>query len=155
MPKPYVRPIPATWWLKNRAYFWFMMRELTAVFVAVYCVLLLYMLWEIKTSSNPGIAYEDILTCLQTSKWSLIFHFFAFVAAMYHTFTWFSLVPKVMVVRLGEEKVPPIVLVLAHWLLWLIITAGLLWFVFRPIKPAANATGPAPVPAESSTQPPE
>src|SRR5262245_31678043 len=111
MPKPYVRPVRATWWLRQRAYFWFMTRELTAVFVAVYFVLLLIILWRLK-SPNGGSAYDDILTWLQTSKVSLVFHFLAFVAAMYHTITWFALVPKVMVVRMGEEKLPPFLLVL-------------------------------------------
>src|SRR5262245_7971808 len=68
MPKPYTRPMPAGWWLRKRAYFWFMMRELTAVFVAAYCVMLLYMLWKVK--SGGGVAYDDLLTCLQTSMWS-------------------------------------------------------------------------------------
>jgi fumarate reductase subunit C len=129
MPKPYVRPMPATWWLRKRAYFWFMMRELTAVFVAAYCVLLLYILWQIKRTVQGGAIYDEILARLQT-PWSIAFHFLALVAAMYHTVTWFALVPKVMVVRVGEEKLPPILLVLAHWILWAIISAGILWLVF-------------------------
>lgn len=127
MPKPYTRPMPASWWLQKRAYFWFMIREFTAVFVGIYCVLLLVFLWKIK--HGGGAAYDDIVAKLQT-PWSIAFHFIALVAAMYHTMTWFALVPKVMVVRMGEEKLPPVALVAAHWFLWLIVTAAIIWFVF-------------------------
>jgi fumarate reductase subunit C len=129
MPKPYVRPMPATWWLRNRAYFWFMMREFTAVFVAIYCVTLLIILWRIKRPMHGGAAYDDILAGLQ-SPWSVALHFFALLAAMFHTVTWFALVPKVMVLRAGEDKVPPVLLVLAHWVLWVLVTVGIIWAAF-------------------------
>jgi fumarate reductase subunit C len=32
--KEYVRPVGANWWLRKRSYTLFMLRELTAVFVA-------------------------------------------------------------------------------------------------------------------------
>jgi succinate dehydrogenase subunit C len=152
MPKPYVRPMPATWWLRNRAYFWFMVRELTAVFVAAYCIWLLIVLWKIKSSSRGGVAYDDILAWLQT-PWSVAIHFIALIAAMYHAITWFALVPKVMVVRVGEEKVPPFLLVAAHWVLWSVITLAIIWFVFRPTGSAAPPIGSVPAPRVPSSQP--
>ncbi len=126
MPKPYMRKMPATWWLTKRAYFWFMMRELTAVFVGAYCVLLLVLVWKLKQGSP---AFGPVMDWLQT-PWSIGFHFIALVAALYHALTWFALLPKVIVIRVGEEKLPPILLVGAHWLLWAIVTAGLVWIVF-------------------------
>jgi len=127
MPKPYIRKMPATWWLRNRAYFWFMMRELTAVFMAVYCVLLLVMVYRLKQSNS---SFFDFLLSILENPFSIAFHFLAFVAAMYHTWTWFALVPKVFVIRLGEEKVPPLLLVLGHWVGWFVVTAVLVWCVF-------------------------
>ena len=154
MPKPYVRPMPATWWLRNRAYFRFMLRELTAVFVAVYCVILLVILWKLKRSG--GTVYDAILAPLQDWR-SVLLHFIVLVAALYHTFTWFALVPKVMVVRFGEEKVPPFMLVAGHWLLWLLVTLGILWFVFKPVEQKPSITpppvaSPAELPAETPEQ---
>ena len=126
MPKPYTRKMPATWWLKNRAYFWFMVRELTAVFMGIYCIVLLVLLYHMK---RGGSSFDDFLPLLQTG-WSVGFHFIAFVAAMFHAVTWFALVPKALVVRMGEEKVPPSVLVGAHWMAWAVISALLVWLVF-------------------------
>lgn len=126
MPKPYQRKMPATWWLQKRAYFWFMMRELTAVLMAIYCVALLVVLYRLKQRDG---SIDEVMALLQT-PWSVGLHFVAFVAAMYHTATWFALVPKALVVRMGEEKVPPFVLVGAHWLAFAVISALLVWFVF-------------------------
>ena len=125
MPKPYVRKMPATWWLKKSAYRKFMLRELTAVAVAAYCVFLLVMLYRIK---QGGGSYDDFMGHLQTTG-SVVLHFFAWLAAMYHTVTWFALLPKVFVVRMGEEKLPGVVLIAAHWLGWLAISGLLIWLV--------------------------
>ena len=127
MPKPYIRKMPSTWWLQKRAYFWFMIRELTAVFMGAYCVVLLVLLFRLK-QSNPS--FITLLAMLQT-PWSITFHFLALVAAMFHTVTWFALVPKALVIRLGEEKVPPLVLVGAHWAAWVVLTAGMVWLALR------------------------
>ena len=126
MPKPYTRKMPATWWLQKQAYFWFMIRELTAVVMAVYCVVLLVMLYRLKQRDG---SIDELMTLLQTG-WSVGLHFVAFLAAMYHTVTWFALVPKALVVRMGEEKVPPFVLIGSHWLAFAAISALLAWFVF-------------------------
>ena len=127
MPKPYVRKMPGTWWLQKRAYFWFMIRELTAVFMGAYCVILLVMLWRLKQGNPQFFAF---LYLLQT-PWSIGFHFIAWLAAMFHTVTWFALMPKAMVIRVGEEKVPAFLLVGAHWLAWLVISVLMVWLVFR------------------------
>jgi len=125
MAKPYVRKMPATWWLAHRAYFWFMLREFTSVFLAIYCVILLVMVWRIRHDQ-----FDEFLAQLQ-NPWSVGFHFICLVAALFNTATWFALVPKVMVLRRGEEKVPAAVLVAAHWFMWLVVTAVCLVVAFR------------------------
>lgn len=125
MPKPYVRKMSATWWLKRRSYFYFMLRELTAVFVAAYCVILLVMLWRLKQGPQ---SFQNFLDQLQTLP-AMLFHFFALVFAAYHAITWFDLTPQIMVVRVGEEKVPPAVIAATNYLAWLAVTAVLVWVV--------------------------
>lgn len=127
MPKPYIRKMPATWWLRKRAYFWFMIRELTAVFVGAYCIVLMVFLWRIKQGVSQ---YQEFLDILQT-PWSVGFHFVALVFAVYHSITWFNLLPKVIVLRQGEEKVPGVFLVAAHYLAWFAVSAVLVCLVFN------------------------
>ena len=127
MPKPFVRKMPATWWCQKSAYVYFMLRELTAVPVAAYCVFLLVLAWKVK---QGGSAFDDLMDLMHSNLgWTVGLHFVALAAVMYHTMTWFELVPKVLVFWRGEEKLPPIALVLAHWVLWLIVTALLVCIV--------------------------
>ena len=126
MPKPYTRKMPATWWLQKRSYLYFMLRELTAVFVAAYCVILLVLLWRLK---QGVVGYQDFLNLLRT-PWSVGFHVIALVFAIYHTVTWFNLLPKVIVLRSGEEKIPGVFLVAGHYLAWILVSVLLVWLVF-------------------------
>lgn len=127
MRKPYIRPIPASWWLKRRPYFWFMVRELTAVFVAAYGVFLLVMLWKLR--SGPE-AFADFLSILQ-SPLSIVLHIIALLFAIYHSITWFNLSPKVTVVRLGEEKVSPALVAGSNYVLWVILSIMLIWLILK------------------------
>ena len=128
MPKPYVRKMPVTWWLTRRAYFYFMLRELTAVLVAAYCLVLLIMLWRLRQGPTE---FETFLDQLAHPR-AIGFHFVALVAAIYHAATWFNLMPQIMVIRLGEEKVPPVLLLAANGVIWLVASAVLVWLVILP-----------------------
>lgn len=127
MPKPYVRKMPATWWLQRRSYFYFMMRELTALFIAAFCVELLVFVYRIK---QGPMSYMDFLDQLKHPA-AIGFHFIAFLFAAYHSITWFNLTPKAIVVRTGEDKVPDAMLILPNYVAWVVLSAGLVWVVFR------------------------
>ena len=127
MPKPYVRKLPAWWWLKTRSYFYFMLRELTAVFVAAYCVILLVMLWKLKRDPTE---FDNFLDSLQ-SPWAIAFHFIALLFAAYHSATWFNLTPQIMVIRLGEEKVSPLLIGLSNYVIWFAVSAFIMWIVLK------------------------
>ena len=55
----------------------------------------------------------------------------ALVAALYHSITWFALSPKAMVVRLGEQRVPPRLVVGANYAAWIVVSAIIAWIVLR------------------------
>ena len=61
MMNPYIYPVPATWWLKKRVYFFFILRELTSVFIATYLMLVLVLLYKISVGR---VAYEDYVQLL-------------------------------------------------------------------------------------------
>ena len=58
---PYRRPMPRTWWLGHRVYFFFMVRELTSVFIAGYLVLFLLMLHRLVAGREAYEAYLRFL----------------------------------------------------------------------------------------------
>ncbi len=123
--KPYVREYPNTWWLSRRPYFLFMLREFTAVFVAAYCVFLIYFVY--KLSQGPD-AYYGVIELLR-SPLSIILHIIAFIFAIYHSITWFNLTPKILILRFGEEQVPPFLISGANFIAWVVVSAIVAWII--------------------------
>ncbi len=124
---PYHRPMPAAWWLRNRAYFLFMVRELTSVFIAAYAILLLLLLYELRLGRE---AYEEYLGLLRAPG-MLVFHLVVLAAALYHAITWINITPKVIVVRRGEQRIPATVIAGVNYAAWIVISALVAWLVMR------------------------
>jgi len=116
-----------TWWLRNRAYFLFMLRELTSVFIAGYAILLLILLYQLNAGRD---AYQNYLRFL-TAPGMVAFHVIALAAALFHTVTWFNLTPKVLVVRMGGRQIPASVIAGVNYVAWIVISALVAWIVLR------------------------
>ena len=128
MSEPYHRPISAsTWWLGKRNYVLFMLRELTSVFIAVFLVVFLVQLAELAQGPE---AYAAAAAWLASPGW-IVFHLLVLAAALYHSITWFNLTPQVIIVRRGEERVPPVVIAGSHYLAWLVVSVVILLIVLR------------------------
>jgi fumarate reductase subunit C len=89
--RPYVRPI-AGWWRKNPFFVRYMMREATALVVAAYAVFLLVGLVSL---ARGEAAYNAWLVSMDSSL-SIVLHVAALVVLIYHTWTWFEIMPKTM-----------------------------------------------------------
>lgn len=123
----------ADWWMSGRyrspssqgrsAYFFFMLRELTSVVLALF---LIFYLLQIARLGSGQAAYDAFVASLR-SPGILFLHLIALVAAIYHTITWLQLTGVVMAVRLGGRSVPPGQLVLAGFIGW--IAASLVVFL--------------------------
>ena len=127
MGKLYRPKMKWNWWLTNSAYFRFMVREFTSIFIAAYCGLLLCFLARLRGGPEP---YERFVAGLN-SPWSVLFHTIVLLAAIYHAVTWFNLTPKVMVIRIGEEKVPAAAIAGVHYAAWIGISILLIFWVGR------------------------
>jgi fumarate reductase subunit C len=123
----YIRPMPATWWLKRKPYLLFMLREFSSVFVAAYAVWLLFLLRRLQ--EGPA-AYEAFLDGLRSPA-AILFHIVALAFALLHTITWFNLTPKAMAVRRGEERVPDHLIILPNYIAWVVVSAALAWIIIR------------------------
>ena len=125
--RPYRRPMSSTWWLNKRNYLLFMLREMTVVFIAAFLVLYLVQLAQLARGAE---AYTAFLGRLASPGW-IVFHLLVLVAALYHSITWFNLLPQVMVVRRGEERVPPVLIAGSNYVAWLVISVVIVWIVLR------------------------
>lgn len=122
--KVYRPTMPATWWLKKRSYFLFMMREFSSVFVAAFVLLLMYKLFLLSKGAQTYGQFQESLR----QPGVLVFYVLAFVFAVYHTITWFSVASKVQIVRLGSWTMPPGMVTGGALVSWLMLSAMISWY---------------------------
>lgn len=125
-PIEYVHTFPANWWLRKGTYFLFMVRELTSLFVLGYVVFLLVL---VALADDPA-SFSQLFETLQ-SPWSVTLHLVALAMVIFHAITWINLTPKVLVVWLGEERVPPFMIAGSNFVAWLVTSAVVAWYVLR------------------------
>lgn len=89
--KPYVRPM-AGWWRKNPFFMRYMARELTALVVAAYAFVLLA---GVLCLASGEAAFSTWLGVLRHPV-SVALHAMALAAMVYHTWSWFEIMPKTM-----------------------------------------------------------
>ena len=126
-PKLLERPMPATWWLQKRAYLIFMLRELSSVFVALVSVWLVRLMLAVK--AGPA-AYDAFIAELGSSA-ALVVSLVALAFALLHSVTFFMLAGKVIVVQLGENRVPSSLIIAAHFAMWFVVSGAIVWLVTR------------------------
>lgn len=119
---PYQAKQSRWWWLRNRFYTWYMVREGTALFVLMYCLILMTGLLRL---SQGEAAWNGWLETLRHPAY-ILFHVCALLAALYHTVTWFRLAPKIMVVRIGDWRLPEQAMLVGQWIAFFVCTALLL-----------------------------
>jgi fumarate reductase subunit C len=110
--KPYTRPISSTsWFMENARYKTYMLHEVSSIFVAIYCVILIVGLFRLGQGQVAWNGWLDSVT----SPLGLLFHLVAFAFFMIHTTSWFKAVPQATRIMRGEEVLPGGILVGAHY----------------------------------------
>ena len=89
--RPYMRTMDG-WWRRNAYFKKYMLREVTAFFVAGYALVLLA--GVIRLSQGP-VAFNEWLAGLG-SRWSIGLHVILLVIFLYHTYSFFEIMPKTM-----------------------------------------------------------
>lgn len=124
--RPYIGEASRSWWwLNQRRYIGYMIRELTCVFIGAYTGIIVVGLMRL---SQGEAAYDGFLEALRAPV-GIAFHAVAFIFALYHTASWFNVTPKAMPLRMGEMRVPGSVIIGAHYAGWLATSAVILYLV--------------------------
>ena len=117
-PRPFFlayRPtLPRTWWLRNRRYGFFGLRELTAIPVALWLLAYLYELWRVGRGAQ---GYYP-----STSPLYIVFSVICFAGAVLHSITWLNLSGVILRIKMGEKSVPPRTVTLANYGQWVVVT---------------------------------
>ena len=121
----YHRPVPNTWWLKRKPYVLFMIRELTSIFVAGYCVFLLVFIYKLTQGADVYGNFIDVLK----SPSSVALHLIALTFVLYHTITWFNLTPKILVLYKGEERISQGLVAGTFYAGWVVVSVIVALFV--------------------------
>ena len=124
-PAWYRRRMPLLWWLKDRNYLKFVLRELTSVFVAFFALLYL---WQLRALAQGPDAYAQFLARLKT-PFFLTVDIVALVFVLFHTITWFNLTPTAMVVRMRGKRVPAEIIIGSEYVAW-VLASGIIFWVF-------------------------
>jgi len=100
--RPYTRPM-RHWWLRDPYFVSYMIREATALLVAIYALVLLAGLVRL---GQGEAAWNGWLEALQ-SPLSIAFHMVILATFVYHAWSWFRIMPKTMpILFIGERRVP-------------------------------------------------
>jgi len=115
--KTYVRPVRWSWWTRNPYYLWYMLREASCVFITAYALALLWGLYRLLQGAAAFEAWRQSLS----SPLSLAFHAVALVLVVYHSWTWFKIMPKTL------PRIPlPDWLVVAGGVAGVVVCSGLI-----------------------------
>ena len=126
-PRWYRRRVSVWWWLQNRSYTTFVLREITSVFVAFFAVVYL---WQIRAVAQGPDAYAKFLARLGT-PFFLVLDVVAFLFILFHAVTWFNLTPKAMVLRIGGKRVADGVVLALNYAAWVVISAAVAFVLLR------------------------
>ena len=101
--RPYVRPMDG-WWKRDPYFMRYMAREATSLLVAAYALVLLFGLVRL---SQGEAAFNAWLQTLKT-PWMLAFHLIVLATFLYHTWSWFNIMPKTMpILHVGGKRWQP------------------------------------------------
>lgn len=100
--RAHVRPMQG-WWRRDPYFVRYMVREGTAVVVALYAGVLLVGLWCLA-AGEP--AWDRWLQALR-NPWSIALHLVFLAGMLAHTVSWFQIMPKTMpMLFVGGRRVP-------------------------------------------------
>lgn len=122
----YIRPPNRySWWLRQGRYVRYMMRELSSLFIGLFSIMMVWGLYRFSQGEAAFTAFTELLWSNSTIVLSVLI----FLFAVYHSYTWFSVTPKAMPLKMGGKRIAAGVIVGAHLLLWLLCSV-LVWGAF-------------------------
>jgi fumarate reductase subunit C len=123
----YREPVSVYWWLGQWRYLRFILRELSSVFVAMFVVITLFQLHALR---NGPEAYTRFQHWLQTPA-AIALNTISLFFVLFHTVTWFNLTPQAMPLRIKGKRVPAFLVAAPNYVLWVVASAAVAWFVVR------------------------
>jgi fumarate reductase subunit C len=115
------------WWLGQRAYLKFILRELSSIFVAWFVIQTLLQIRALNHGPETYAAFQSFFRNPLVIALNIVSFFFV----VFHAVTWFNLAPKAMAVRLGGKRVPAILIAGPNYAAWIVASAVVAWLLLR------------------------
>jgi fumarate reductase subunit C len=125
VPRPYRAPVSTLWWLHRRSYTFFVLREISSVFVAWSVVFLLLL---VRAVAQGDAEYRSFLDWA-SSTWVVALNLVSLAFLVLHAITWFNLTPAAVAVRLRGRPVPPAMVAGGAYAGWVVVSAVIVWLV--------------------------
>ncbi|MDZ7851551.1 MAG: fumarate reductase subunit C [Halomonas sp.] len=108
----YFPELKRDWWLKHPYFKKYMLREATVLPLVFFLVCLLAGLVSLLQGAE---SWQGWLKFMQNPL-VIALNFLAFIASLFHAWTFFQLFPRVMPLRAAGRTLPPNLMVLGQWL---------------------------------------
>ena len=122
-----MKKVPIFWWTRRWVDIRFITRELTSVCVAAYAVVLVFYVRAIIQGPEAFAGFLELLA----NPFVIFLHVFALLGLLYHSITWFNLAPKAMVIKLGEFRIPDILISVMNYAGWAFVSVAIFWLVLN------------------------
>jgi fumarate reductase subunit C len=126
-PRWYRARVSVYWWLGQRQYLKFILRELSSVFVAYFVIITLLQLNALR---NGPEAYVRLQHWLQTPV-AIVLNAISFFFVVFHTITWFNLAPSAMPIRVRGKRLPEFLVAAPNYAAWLVVSVAVGWLILR------------------------
>lgn len=126
-PKWYRKRVSVWWWLETGSYTGFVLRELSAVAVAFFAVVLIALIRALARGPEAYARLQGRLGSPLVLTVSLI----AFLFVVFHAVTWFNLAPTAMVVRVRGKRLPDAVISGSNYAAWIVLSAAVAFLMLR------------------------
>jgi len=117
------------WWLRNPRYLAFQLREAGGVVCALYGLLLLNLLMQLREGES---AYVAFLMLLRTPP-VLYLNVVLFGLVVWHAISWFMLIGKAQPIQLTRKPLPWKVVFGINVVLWLAVSGAVVYLIFGGI----------------------
>lgn len=125
--KTYRKKLPIFWWIQKWSYLVFIARELTSLAVAYFVIVILFLMRAISKGEEAYFEYIELLKL----PGMVLFSVFVLGGLLFHSITWFNLAPKAMVIKIGKNRVPGIVIALSNYIGWVAISFAIVWILLN------------------------
>lgn len=126
--RTYLRPMDG-WWKRDPFFVRYMAREATAIFVVAYASILLVTVLRLSEGEASFGRWVDVLRSVPM----VLLHVVLVIVFVYHTFSWFQIMPKTMApVVVAGRKVPACAISAAGFAAS-IVASAVLFIVVRAI----------------------